>query len=241
MGGLAGAGLLSTFSRGPIMAFGMGLLILVVAYRRLRPYLLAAATALALFLAYDLLRENSFLADRINDTDNVTLRLKLWETAWAMFTDHPLFGTGLGAFPLHQIEVIRLHGIGPFFEMGDGRLETVNTAEEGFLQFAAETGVVGLACAGLLFGAVARICIPALFRGQEPARGLIMTSGAATVVYLGVGLTVTVYNSWEAASLLPIFLAALANVRGLEPVRQPAPARAVSLTPRIAGAGSESD
>ena len=225
LGTLAGAGLLSTFSRGPIMACGMGIVLMAVSYRRLRPYLLAVAVAAGVFLAYDLtLSSNSFLSERINDSDNVTLRFKLWHTALAMFLDHPLAGVGLSAFPDHQIETIRAHGIGPFFELGDGRLETVKTAEQGFLQFGAECGLLGFAAAGLMFGAAARIIWPALWGGREPTRSILVTCGGAIVVYLGTGLTVTVFNSWEAGSLLPVFLAALANGRELRATPPPASA-----------------
>lgn len=211
---VSAAGLLVTFSRGPILACGGGLAICAWSYPSLRKYVLAVLLAAAAYAGYDLLREGSVLAERIRETDNITLRFKLWQTAFAMFTDRPLFGVGLGQFPEHQLETIRRHGIGPFFEMGDGRLETVKTAEHGVLQFLAETGLVGGVAALMLMVAVARVYLPAVFtRMSEPERALAVTAGTGLVVFLLVGFTVTIYNSWEAACLVPVMLAVLCVVR----------------------------
>jgi len=218
LGAVCGSGLVATFSRGPILAGAVGLVILAVAYKSLRIYVVTVALAGALLVSYNLLSENSILKDRLQDNDNVTLRMKLWETAFAMFTDHPTFGVGLGAFPAHQNDTIRQHAIGPFFEMGDGRLETVKTAEHAFLQFLAEAGLVGAVAAALLLTAIARIYIPAFFRSaREPARMYVVAAGTGFVVFLAIGMTVTIYNSWEAAVVTPFFLAALINVRWLRP------------------------
>jgi O-antigen ligase len=210
---VCGSGLVVTFSRGPILACAGGIILLAIAYKSLRIYVMLAVVAAGILLSYSLLSENSILKERLQENDNVTLRLKLWETAFAMFTDHPLFGVGLNSFPQHQIETIRDHYIGPFFEMGDGRLEIVKTAEHAFLQYAAETGLVGAAAAAFLIAAIAYIYAPALFRSfNEPARMLIVTAGTGIVVFFGIGLTVTIYNSWETAVVVPFFLAALTNV-----------------------------
>ena len=208
--GIAFAGLLVTFSRGPILACGIGLTICAIVYPNLRKYLLLAVAIVATYLAYELLRDGSVLRERINDTDNITLRFKLWQTAFAMFKDNLLFGVGLGQFPEHQLDVIRRHEIGPFFEMGDGRLETVKTAEHGVLQFLAETGLVGGAGAMLVVLAIVVIYVPAILGRTQPAeRALAVTAGTALVVFLIVGFTVTIYNSWEAACLVPVMLVSL--------------------------------
>lgn len=216
LGTICCAGLISTFSRGPILACAIGILLLAVAYRPLRVYVITAALAGSLVIGYQYMSENSLLKERLDENDNVTLRVKLWETAYAMFTDNPIFGVGLNGFPDHQLEVIRTHRIGPFFEMGDGRLETVKTAEEAFLQFLAEAGLVGGAAAAVLIFAVGRIYVPLLFKNAaEPERMLIVAAGTGLVVFLSVGLTVTIYNAWETACLVPFLLAALVNVRTL--------------------------
>jgi O-antigen ligase len=204
------AGLLVTFSRGPILACGAGLLVCAVVYPNLRKYFAVAIAVVVAYVAYELLREGSVLQERINDTDNITLRFKLWRTAWAMFQDHPVFGVGLGLFPDHQLETIRQHEIGPFFEMGDGRLETVKTAEHGVLQFLAETGLVGGVGALLVALAVLAVYGLALLgRLRAEACALAVTAGTALVVFVLVGFTVTIYNSWEAGCLVPVMLAVL--------------------------------
>jgi O-antigen ligase len=210
LGTLAGGGLLVTFSRGPWLACGAGLLLVAFAYAPLRKYLLLLLVVAGAYIAVDLLSDSSVLAERIRESDNVTLRFKLWQTAWAMFTDHPIFGVGLGEFPNHQLDVIRRHAIGPFFEMGDGRLETVKTAEHGVLQFLAENGIVGGMTGVAMVAAVLWVYLPALFgRRTEPERAPVVAAGTGFLIVLAVGFTVTIYNSWEAGSLVPVLLAVL--------------------------------
>lgn len=230
---ICGAGLIATLSRGPILAGALGVLLLAVAYKRLRVYIAIAALAATLFILYSELGENSFLQERLGDSENVTLRMKLWQTAFAMFTDNPVFGVGLGGFPQHQLDVIRRHAIGPFFEFNDGHLEKLETAEHAVLQYLAETGLVGAIAAALLIAAVARIYVPALFdRTGEPARMLIITAGTGMVVFLVQGMSVTIYNAWETAVLVPFLLAALGNVRSLR-APEPEPAAPTALLPSI--------
>jgi O-antigen ligase len=218
LGAVCASGLVVTFSRGPILACAGGIFLLALGYKSLRIYVIVATVAAGILVSYNLLSESSVLRERLQENDNVTLRLKLWETAFAMFSDHPMFGVGLNSFPQHQIETIRRHYIGPFFEMGDGRLEVVKTAEHAFLQYMAETGLVGAAAAAFLIAAIARIYVPALFRAcSEPARMLVTTAGTGIVVFFVIGLTVTIYNSWETAVVVPFFLAALINVGSLRP------------------------
>ena len=213
LGALVFGGLISTFSRGPLLVAAGALLLVAIAYPVLRKYVLAGLAVMALYAAYSYFGDTSALAERLRDTDNVTLRFKLWQTAWAMFTDHPLFGVGLGQFQDYQLDVIRRHAIGPFFEMGDGRLETVRTAEHGVLQLMAETGIIGALAGAFLVGAVLLRVVPAIFgKGPEPARSSLVAAGVGFLVVIGVGFTVTIYNSWEVGSMVPILLAILVGV-----------------------------
>ena len=209
--------------------------ICALVYPKLRKYLLLALVVAAAYLGYELLRDGSVLRERINETDNITLRFKLWQTAFAMFKDHPVFGVGLGQFPVQQLEVIRRHEIGPFFEMGDGRLETVKTAEHGVLQFLAETGLVGCFGALLVGLAVAVVYLPSLLgRMDDSARALAVTAGTALIVFLLTGFTVTIYNSWEAACLVPVMLVILGVVSRSR--RDLAAAPSAIQVPPLAGA-----
>lgn len=209
-GTLSLGGLVSTFSRGPLLAAVLGLSLVAIAYPAIRKYYLAAFGIVSVYLAADLLRDTSALAERLNDSDNVTLRLKLWQTAWNMFLDHPIFGVGLGQFQDHQLRIVRDHQIGPFFEFGDGRLEMVKTAEHGVLQLLAETGIVGGFAGALLVGCVLWRLGSALFkRGPEPGRSVTLAAALGFLIALMVGFTVTIYNSWEVCSIIPVMLAIL--------------------------------
>jgi O-antigen ligase len=235
LGASVSAGLVATFSRGPILAATLAIALLSFAYPALRKYLFVGAAAVALYLAVHLFSAGNPLADRLHESDNVTLRLKLWQVAWRMFLDHPVFGVGLGRFPDYQLRVVHDHNIGPFFEFGDGRLELMRTAEEAFLQFLAETGLIGGAMGAALLACILWVFVSALFsHAADPRRDLLAASGLGIIVTLISGLTVTIYNSWEVGSIMPVLLAILClppekdergvgPTTGQRPIGDPAP------------------
>jgi O-Antigen ligase len=237
----AALGLICTFSRSPIISCVVGLAIVAIAYPALRKYLLGAGLVIGAYTLFEIFGSHSLLSERLNDSDNVTLRMKLWQTAWSMFTDFPIFGVGLGNYPDHQLSVIREHKIGPFFEMGDGHLEVVKTAEHGVLQYLAETGLLGAAVAAALLVAVLSFLVPALFaRRHYPERPQQVAAGAGFFVFLAAGFSVTIYNSWEAGSLVPVSLAVLAASRA-HGVQRSAPLESNAVTSPARAASSGSD
>ena len=233
LAGPTALGLICTFSRGPIVSCAVGLLIVAIGYPVLRKYFLGAGAVIGAYTLYQIYAAHSLLSERLNDSDNVTLRMKLWQTAWSMFTDFPLFGVGLGNYPDHQLAVIREHKIGPFFEMGDGHLEVVKTAEHGVLQYLAETGTAGALVAAALLAVVLSFLVPALFASErDPQRPQQIAAGAGFFVFLAAGFSVTIYNSWEAGSLVPVCLAVLAATRSQGAERSAPPAsNAVTSSP----------
>ncbi|MDQ0321096.1 O-antigen ligase [Pararhizobium capsulatum DSM 1112] len=201
-GGLCALGAALTFSRGPLLALFICSVIIGLSYRSLRRALvmLMAAGVLLTAAAWPFL--GAGISDRLGDVDNVTLRFKLWQTAFAVFTDHPINGVGIGNFPEYYIEAARQHEIGPFFEFGDDAVENIRVAENTYLQMLAEMGVLGFSCAVLLVLAFFRLVIVTALRATEPlTRNLAIAVGLGGLAYLVNGLTITAYTHFTSTSL----------------------------------------
>lgn len=80
------------------------------------------------------------------------VRLNIWEKAWYLFSQSPLFGIGFGRFndvysiDRHVFDVDRLKGINGLFVYYANQSFTFDTshAHNLYLQFLTETGVLGL-------------------------------------------------------------------------------------------------
>ena len=216
-------GLTLSFSRGPMLAFLVTTIGLGVVFRPLRRLLAFAAAASALTLAAAWPWYGDQLVERVTDADNVTLRLKLWSIAAHMATDHPLFGVGLGNFPEYQFATIRKHHIDTRSEPNALRIKT---AENIYLQFAAETGAIGYLALSLLVVTTARLAL-ALRRRVPPgdATTLLFASLAALVAYAVNGLTVVVYQQYVITIAAGLAFGALLILDRIHP-------RAVRVLPR---------
>lgn len=206
-------GLAVTYSRGPMLALLVATAMIAAFQPRLRPWLIGAAASALVALAAIWPFIEAAVTDRLRDVDNMTLRLKLWEIAIALFGDHPVLGVGIGNFPQYYIEAERLHRIGPFYEFGEDNVEKIRVAENTYLQLAAETGVLGLAAAALVVGAMIRLSVLLLrnARSQETRdhAGVLL---AGMVGYAVSGLFVTAYTFYFATTLLVGFLFAFVLV-----------------------------
>ncbi|CAN7593851.1 O-antigen ligase family protein [Rhizobium sp. LjRoot254] len=202
-GGMCVLGVALTFSRGPVLALIVSAVTVGLIYRNLRPTLIAllATGILTIAVAWPFL--GAGISDRLNDMDNVTLRFKLWQTAFAIFTDHPVRGVGIGNFPEYYIEAARTHLIGPFTEFGEDAVENVRVAESTYLQLLAEMGVLGLVSAVALILAFFRLVITTALRSTDPlGRDLSIAAGVGGVAYLVNGITITAYTHFTSTSLL---------------------------------------
>ena len=139
------AGIASSFSRMPLAAAMLSAMLVSIIVPTLRKWLAAgfALGCFALLAAWPWIGE--MIASRLRDVDNLTVRVKLWEAATAIFWDHPLLGVGIGNFPLYHIEAIRANRIGPFEEFGGAGIDRISVAESTYYQMSAEGGILGLA------------------------------------------------------------------------------------------------
>ena len=185
-------GITLSFSRGPMLAVALTTLWLAWIFPTLRRWLAGGllAALLALAAAWPWVGER--ISDRVTDAGNVTLRLKLWSIALHMAADHPLLGVGLGNFPAYQMQTLDRHRISV---LGEPNAVRVQTTENLYLQFAAETGVLGLiGLAGLAWTCLrlARRLARHLPAGEE--RLLLHASVAGVAAYAVNGLTVVSYQ-----------------------------------------------
>lgn len=202
-GGMCALGVALTFSRGPALALVVCAVMVGLIYRNLRPSLIALLVVglLTVGAAWPFL--GAGISDRLGDTDNVTLRFKLWQTAFAIFTDHPIRGVGIGNFPEYYIEAARTHLIGPFTEFGEDAVENVRVAENSYLQLLAEMGILGLVSAVVLILAFFRLVIISALRSTDPlGRDLSIAVGAGGIAYMVNGITITAYTHFTSTSLL---------------------------------------
>lgn len=204
-------GIAVTFSRGPMLAFLIGAVLVGSIYASLRRWLIGGGIAAVLLLAAVWPFLGAGVSDRLHDVDNVTLRFKLWMTAQAIYADHPVLGVGFGNFPQYYLEASRDHRIGPFLEFGEGSLETLRVAENTYLQLAAETGTIGV-LAGLAFVLTLLWTVVRLARTARDGevRDLAVVCFTGMLIYGINGMFITAYTHFFATMLLMGLLFGLA-------------------------------
>lgn len=180
-------GLLFSLSRGGILGFGAGLLLLL-AWRRARYValaMLAVVVALTLTNSNPLVESEYFgsVEDRISTIRHPTresTRPLIWATAVEVAQEHPFFGVGVNQF---ERESARRS----LFERG----RTLENAHSVPLSLAAETGLIGLA-AFLAF--LVQLAVRGLKTSRARhslVRGLGLGISAAIVAFVIQGLTIT--------------------------------------------------
>lgn len=180
-------GLLFSLSRGAILGFGAGLLLLL-AWRRARYValgLLAVVVALTLTNANPLVESQYFgsVEDRISTIRHPTresTRPQIWATAVEVAQEHPFFGVGVNQF---QRESARRS----LFERG----RTLENAHSVPLSLAAETGLIGLAAFLVFLVQLAGRGLKTARARHPLERGLGLGISAALVAFVIQGLTIT--------------------------------------------------
>ena len=126
-------------------------------------------------------------------TATTTIRLNLWEKAWYLFSQSPIFGVGFGRFnDIHLFSFERLRGIYGLFAL---YLDPVfifdnSTAHNSYLQFLAETGLVGL----FLLTAFWVICLVITMKGflkvkDEFSKKVLLSASSSIIVLFVLSLT----------------------------------------------------
>lgn len=139
--GVAGAELVAlmiTMTRGAWLACVVGIVVLCLLLRR-RTLIVASAVGIAALVVFsfafshDQGRTLSVTSMAESKPDrNVSTRLVLWNVAWQMFRQHPLFGVGMGDYTLEANKLI-----------GDRKVMTTVDAHNVYLQLLATRGLFG--------------------------------------------------------------------------------------------------
>jgi O-antigen ligase len=181
------SGLLFSLSRGGILGFGAGLLLLL-AWRRAR-YLtlaiLAVVAALTLTNANPLVESEYFgsVEERISTVRHPTresTRPQIWATAVEVSQEHPFFGVGVNQF---QRESARRS----LFERG----QTLENAHSVPLSLAAETGLIGLVAFSVFLAQLAARGMRAARARTPVERGIGLGISAALLAFVIQGMTIT--------------------------------------------------
>jgi O-antigen ligase len=155
--GVLAIGLVTTESRGGLLAALSTIVVALVVVRRAR-FGVVALAAVALAVAGLWFASSPGAWHRVTSyQDQGSGRQDLWRVARQISADHPIVGVGLGNF---QVQA-------PRYTQRPGELryahfvaETPNVAHNTFLQLSAETGIVGL----VLFLTVVISCLRAAWR-----------------------------------------------------------------------------
>lgn len=139
----------------------------------------------------------SLVGGGFNPTPSHQSRIQTWKNSWTMVTDYPLFGVGVGAYPVAYSR----------YDTGAGHV-IMNAAHNDYLQVVCETGVVGASLLLVFLIALSQLCRRAL-RCREPR--LWHIAGGATVgcIAILVHSLVDFYLQQPATGLVFFLLLAL--------------------------------
>ncbi len=196
-----------SFSRASILSLILTAIGLSVIFKPLRRPLFGGIVTLAVSLVMAWPWVGDRLMSRLQDADNVTIRLKLWRIGAHVFMDNLLLGVGLSNFPSYQVAYASRYRIGPNYEYG-GNQEKIATADNGYIQLAAETGLVGLtafvAMLSIFFALIYRMSRNRPRKGQQ---GLAIAVGSCVFAYLVNGLTMNMVAFYIVTLLFALMLA----------------------------------
>jgi len=149
------AGLFLTKSRGSYIGFAVALVIILwINYRSLKKFFISISIFIAASIplvfatgGYERIFQIFKFSKDINIAYTTVVRLELWKKAWYLFSKSPIFGIGFGRFnDLDSFNYYRLKGYPGILSLytDSNYVFSASTAHNSYLQFLAETGIVGL-------------------------------------------------------------------------------------------------
>jgi O-antigen ligase len=218
------AGLVFSLSRGAMLGFAVGLL-LMLAWRRARRVALVVAAVLIGLTAANanpVVHSDYFgtVEQRLSTLRHPTeesRRPQIWAAAVDMAVEHPFFGIGVNQF---QLQAVKRN----LYERG----EPLENAHDIYLSLAAETGFIGLAAFLMLVAALGSRAAAAIAADQG-AFALSLGLSAAMLAFLVQGLTSA---QIRVPVLVAIFLLYAGMITGLaDRARQSVPERSSGRPP----------
>ena len=139
---LCTVGLLSTFSRGGLIALGCAIVASVFVGGRYRPAILSVMTVVGLLgFGYFAAIAPQASRDRITKLDGGTGRTDIWRVGSRMVSAHPVTGVGSGNFQLSSVHYLLKN---PGAVRYDYFVDHPKVAHNTYLHVLAELGIVGL-------------------------------------------------------------------------------------------------
>jgi O-antigen ligase len=216
------AGLLFSLSRGAILGFAVGLLVLLTWRRARRVAIVAAVIVTALTLAGGNPFVNSeylgTVEERLSSIRQPTResrRPEIWSAAADMAMERPFFGFGTNQFEFEAIDRVLVE-----------RGKPVENAHSVYFSLAAETGLIGLAAFLAFMVGVAARAVGAIRRGTGLVPTLALGLAAALLAHLVQGLTITQVRVSVLVAVLFLFAGMITGLRDqLAPDRSSARSR----------------
>lgn len=209
-------GLVSSGSRGGMLAAGAALVLAFAVFKRRRAYV-AAAGAVAIGVAVLAFVNVPDTWERVTDFDDDNGRSSLWTVGQRMWEDAPLVGVGLNNFVVHSADYVREPGT---LENVGIVVERPHVPHNTYLQALAETGVVGFAlflgfcgaCLRSMWVAARRFHGAGLNSFETVAQAVVVATASvlAAAMFLSAG---TDKRLWLLLALGPALLG-LARARG---------------------------
>lgn len=168
-------GLLLNGTRGAWLAIAVTLPLVTILYdRSIRKILFLVVFALGTSLVFFNSPQLQNRAESITSTtlQSNTERLLMWESAYEMFKDHPVFGVGIGQYAPKYLNEYK----------SPEAKEKQNHCHNNFLQMLAENGVVGFIGFCLLFGYILLSSLKRALFSYSPYHVLIFGSTLALLL-----------------------------------------------------------
>ncbi len=179
---ICSAGLVFNATRGAWLAVTIVCAVLLLYYMFKSKRNLAVSIIFIALISTVLLNNPKFMhrldtIDDFNKYQSNTERILIWQSAWNMFEDHPVFGVGLGQYTEnYQQKYISPHAKEP----------NLTHAHNNFMQMLAENGIVGIVGFAIMFGYIILKNLIAWFKTRNVYALMIVS---ATVCLLLQGFT----------------------------------------------------
>jgi O-antigen ligase len=209
---LCALGVFFTGSRGGLVALAVALATFIAVGSKWRGRVLALTVVIVVagvgFYTY---AASADLRAHTSSIDTGSGRIDLWTVAWRMVEQSPLQGVGIGNFPISSVHYVLTPGTVAHAQFV---IDTPKVAHNTYLEFWAETGLVGLA----LFLVLAAFCVRSSLKaareftkaGDIPLEMLARALLVAQAAFLaGAFFTSREYakDVWLILALGPTFLA----------------------------------
>lgn len=220
LGGLGLWALMTTGSRSVFFSLGIALVLCVVLFGLSKKYLFALSIIIAIFLLVPSPIRDRILFSGVKDIYAIQ-RPMIWLHSAKIILDFPLLGATLGNFEhvssRYQFPVE--HGVGRY-------TKTFVTADNGFLELGAETGVPGIICMAWGVFIILRELRNGAREVEDENRKLIfLGAGAVILVLLSQNLFHKVYRSppnvWMGMVALSIVSGAKSSREASQRIKNP--------------------